>query len=152
MTNGKRLYPGVGVSSILMIFLVLCLTSFGVLSLFSARSDWNLTRKNRESVLNYYAADAKVQQVLRQIDAKLREPGARANPADVFDGLSVEGTKLSVGRTKEIGFSIPVGDSQRLEVSVLPEASGQSYRITRYRLAAAGEWNGDDRHLEVWQG
>ena len=150
----KNPNPCAGIASVLMVFLVLCLTLFGVLSLSSARSDWDLTRKNRESVLNCYAADARAQQVLRQIDGKLRQagPGASARLPQLFDGRTVEGVKLSAGSSREISFTVPAGRFQQLEVSVRPGSSGRGYRVTRYRFAASAAWDGDDRRLNVWQG
>ncbi len=154
MSGEKRPFPWVGIPSVLMLFLVLCLTLLGLLSFLAARSDWNLTRKNRESVLAYYAADARAQRVLRRVDEALREAGPGGRSAKALDGLSAEGVRLSAESSGEISFSVPAGDSRQLEVAVRPESAegGRRYRITRYRLAAVGDWDGDDRHLDVWQG
>ena len=46
----------IGMSSLILIFIVLCLTVFGLLSLSSAGSDWKLARKNAEAVRGYYKA------------------------------------------------------------------------------------------------
>ena len=44
-TQGNRGFGSMGASSVLMIFVVLCLTTFGVLSLVSAKADLRLTDK-----------------------------------------------------------------------------------------------------------
>ena len=61
----------VGGASILMIFVVLCLTAFGILSYVTANADSRISEKNAEAVQNYYKADGKIQEGLKQIDAAL---------------------------------------------------------------------------------
>jgi hypothetical protein len=61
----------VGASSILMIFVVLCLTTFGILSYVTANADNNLSTKNAETVENYYKATALSEEMLRDIDTAL---------------------------------------------------------------------------------
>ena len=71
MKRKSRFFPGVGASSILMIFVVLCLTTFGVLSYVTANADRKISTKNAESVENYYKAYTQVQSKLQQIDSAL---------------------------------------------------------------------------------
>ena len=54
----QKRFGSMGASSVLMIFVVLCLTAFGVLSLVSARADLRLTRRAVQAAEEYYAADA----------------------------------------------------------------------------------------------
>jgi hypothetical protein len=61
----------VGASSILMIFVVLCLTTFGVLSYVTANADSKLSTKNSETVENYYAGTSAAEKVLQKIDEAL---------------------------------------------------------------------------------
>lgn len=58
----------VGSSSILVVFVVLCLTTFATLSLASANADYKLTRRTADEAAAYYAADAKAEDILMQID------------------------------------------------------------------------------------
>ncbi len=48
----------IGTSSLILIFIILSLTVFGLLSLSSAGSDWKLAQKNAEAVKGYYEADS----------------------------------------------------------------------------------------------
>ena len=48
---------GVGMASVIMIALVLALTTFGILSLVSARADAAMSRKARENAEAYYEAE-----------------------------------------------------------------------------------------------
>lgn len=68
----KRSYNwSVGASSILMIFVVLCLTTFGILSYVTANADNKLSTKNAETVENYYNGTVLSEEMLREIDTAL---------------------------------------------------------------------------------
>ena len=47
----------IGVSSLLVIFIVLCLTTFAALSLTSANADLKMARRAAQTVSEYYAAE-----------------------------------------------------------------------------------------------
>lgn len=64
----------VGSSSILAIFVVLCLTTFATLSLVSARADYKLTQKTAQATSEYYAADLKAEELLQELHKALGEP------------------------------------------------------------------------------
>ena len=44
----------VGISSLILIFIVLCLVTFGLLSMSSARNDLTMAERNGDSVKKYY--------------------------------------------------------------------------------------------------
>ncbi len=71
MKRKSSFFPGVGASSILMIFVVLCLTMFGVLSFVTANADYKFSTKNANAVENYYEASSSAQQKLAEIDSAL---------------------------------------------------------------------------------
>ena len=82
MRRKGNFHLGVGASSILMIFVVLCLTTFGILSYVTANADNKISTKNAETVENYYAATAIAEQKLQKIDEALlsaREDAAKAS-------------------------------------------------------------------------
>ncbi|MGX8700863.1 hypothetical protein [Caproiciproducens sp.] len=91
MRRKGNFHLGVGASSILMIFVVLCLTTFGVLSYVTANADNRISTKNAETVENYYAAAAIAEQKLQKIDETLLS--ARKDAAKAADGISL--TQLS---------------------------------------------------------
>ena len=68
----------IGTSSLILIFIVLCLTIFGLLSLSSAGSDWKLARKNAEAVRGYYKADGQAVEFLAMVEEVL----SRCSQAD----------------------------------------------------------------------
>lgn len=90
MTRKGNVHLGVGASSILMIFVVLCLTTFGILSYVTANADKKISTKNAETVENYYAGTALAEQKLQKIDTALlsaREDAAKAATGTPLDAL-----------------------------------------------------------------
>lgn len=63
---------GLGITSVLTVFVALCVTIFAALSFFSARVDRNLTEKTAESVTEYYAADSKAMQTVAALSSALQ--------------------------------------------------------------------------------
>lgn len=91
MRRKGNFHLGVGASSILMIFVVLCLTTFGILSYVTANADNKISTKNAETVENYYAATAIAEQKLQKIDEALLS--AREDAAKAVAGISLTGLK-----------------------------------------------------------
>lgn len=155
----KRMNPGVGAASILMIFVILCVTVFGILSFSSARSDWKLTQKNAESIQKYYAADAKAQELLRELDTRmiqltLEHPSIDATTlAKELSKNPLRFIALEETDTPErLAATIPMGELQEIQLEVELSSSPPHYRVVRYQLTPSAEWSGDNQPLPVWQG
>ena len=69
MKKRKLSFTSVGGSSILTIFAVLCFLVFALLSLSTAKANYNLSEKSVKAVSNYYAADTKAEEIYSQIRA-----------------------------------------------------------------------------------
>ena len=135
----------VGASSILVIFVLLCLTTFSTLSLISANADHRLTTKAAESAQNYWEANNKAQQVLAKLDTAISEvysPGINNftdKVALLFASglLSPDGVELFVPESQTANlyaFVIPVGDTQELYVEIAIEDSAAHFRRTAWLL------------------
>ena len=61
--------PAVGGISLLVVFAVLCLTVFALLSLSTVRADARLSEASAQAVADYYAADCQAQEILAQLRA-----------------------------------------------------------------------------------
>ena len=66
-----RRKANIGSSSLILIFIVLCLATFGLLSLGNAKSDELLSVRNAVAVKDYYQADGLGQEFVRQVDQAL---------------------------------------------------------------------------------
>ena len=120
----------VGGSSLLVIFIVLCLTVFALLSLSSVQADGRLSTASAESVHAYYAADCEAEQIL----AQLRQ-------GNISEGVTVSGNRYC--------YECVVTDTQKLVVET--EITGGDYRILRWQTESTLLWQADDG-LQLWDG
>ncbi len=120
----------VGGSSLLVIFIVLCLTVFALLSLSSVQADGRLSTASAESVHAYYAADCEAEQIL----AQLRQ-------GNIPEGVTVSGNRYC--------YECVVTDTQKLVVET--EITGGDYRILRWQTESTLLWQADDG-LQLWDG
>ena len=145
MTEKKRegfAPPALGGSSLLVVFAVLALTVFALLSLSTVRADVRLGDATEKMVSGYYAADVKAQEIL----AKLR------TGAPLPEDVEFEATISDYPDHSETIFSyaVPISDTQELQVEVLVKPDG-SYQVRRWQAAAVGDWTFDDS-LDLWDG
>ncbi len=129
MREGKNPAPMVGGSSLLVIFAVLCLTVFAMLSLTQAQADRRLARNSWSAVTGYYQADCQAQEILSQLRAGERP-----------DGVTAEGV---------FSYACPISDAQTLEVRV--RLAGESYEILAWRAVFTADWQADE-DLDLWDG
>ena len=139
MAKKKKGLPlNVGTSSVLFIFVILCLVSFAILSLSSAMSDYKLSSRVSENSQAYYNACNTAEEQLASFDKTLK---------DLYDtGISRTGYYESVGKKKT--FAVPINDIQTLEVEIrilYPVQSGEAfYDITSWKTDTTGELDYDD--------
>lgn len=69
----------IGASSLLVIFLILCLVTFAILTLTSAKSDADFAAKLAHHKMNYYAACNTAESTLDEIDAILADAWQRSD-------------------------------------------------------------------------
>lgn len=106
--SGLTFNGGIGSSSILVIFVILCLVSFATLSIVSANADYKLSTKVLERTTAYYTASNQAETTLARFDQTLESV---YNETD-----SEEAYFATVGHTKS--FMVPISDLQSLEIEV----------------------------------
>lgn len=68
MKNKTKRFPAiVGPSSLIVIFAVLCLSVFSILTLSTAKAQERLSTVSAESIKNYYKADSEAELILSKI-------------------------------------------------------------------------------------
>ena len=122
--------PVVGASSLLVIFAVLCLTIFALLSISTVQANGRLSDHATKAVTDYYVADAEAERIL----AKLQ---AGEKPA----GVSQNGNLYT--------YTCTVSDTQVLAVQVVVE--NDTYTILRWQVISNVRWQADERR-PVWNG
>jgi len=133
---------GVGSASIVLVFAVLCLTIFTVISYMSALAEQNLIEAEVRMVKAYYAADTLAERVMAEILA------ADIVPHDIM-GVEISAYWDWDLLAEVVSFVSPVSDTTELYVVVA--IGDDSYEILSWRMYQIGEWEVDDR-LDVWQG
>lgn len=63
----------IGSASLILIFIVLCLGTFGLLSLTSAKNDLDLAERNAAAVSGFYQADAKGEEFRMEAERQVNE-------------------------------------------------------------------------------
>lgn len=156
----KKTYAGlnIGSSSILAIFVLLCLITFSTLSLVSANADYRLSLKMSNRLLTYYEANRTAENQLGEIDGILKEVRKKSpEPESYFSSLLEKDLfpadiHTSSGSAGElfIDYSVPLNDSQILNVRLqaqYPDGVRQRscYSVERWKLETTSEWTPDEK-------
>lgn len=123
--------PAVGGSALLVIFAVLCLTMFAMLSLSTVQADVRLSDKNADAVRNYYTADTQAEDLL-----------ARLRSGTIPDGVTADGDVYS--------YVCRISDTQELQVEVRVDGA-QDYQVLKWQAVSTTDWTADE-NLNVWNG
>lgn len=127
MSKNKQYGMNIGSSSILLIFIILCLVSFAALSLSSAVADQNLTQKAADKTSAYYEACNIAEQKLSKIDTTLSSLYASTQSEEEYFSQT----------NRELSFSVSISDSQTLQVEIevlYPTSSdGTFYEVTSWK-------------------
>ena len=126
---------GVGVSSVLMILVVLAMTALSLLAFGSARSNESMTRRNADIGASYYIAAAEAQHKLAQIDAVLLQGQAEAADLLWYEENSPEGITWEEALDGiTFSFSVETDYEQAVYVQGLVAEGPQRYCITAHQV------------------
>ena len=103
--NHRMSIPAVGGSSLLVIFAVLCLTVFALLSLSTAVAEKRIADASAQAVQDYYAADLQAQAIFARLRA----------------GETVSGVQEENGCYR---YSCPIAETQRLYAELKQDEDG----------------------------
>jgi len=137
MTGG-----GVGSASIVLVFVVLGLTIFALISLIPALTEQTLIYREITMVQSYYSADALAEEILAEI---LRAPQipSTVNNINITSNWSWDLLALVVS------FATPISDTKVLYVSVAIEDN--HYQILSWQMEDSRLWE-EDNTVNVWTG
>ena len=129
-----------------MVFSVLCLTVFAVLSLITANSEYKLAVKSADVVKNYYAADTAATEKLAVIKEVAKDSD--------FSATQTKATELGViceqeGAGYSLTFKEKVTDVQALSVKAVYQDGKIS--VKEWKLITTDEWDPSDS-FELWDG
>lgn len=114
----------IGISLLLVVFLILCLFTFSAIALVQAENEWtqaSITEAHRNA---YYEASNQAETELAQLNTK-----ASANPkAD----------------NPKVIRQYPMSDGQALSVVFKYDKLKQRYRFAEFKTISTTKWEGDD--------
>ncbi len=148
---------GVGATSILMIFVLLCLVVFAMLSLVNANADKKLNDRLASRTKAYYSACDKAETLLEDVDCSLEQLYLEnPEPEDYLvaclsylNGAGGVAVPEEDGTGARFSFSVIISDEQHLsvvaDVPKEPSAGGQYYTIKAWQTMARQVWEPDTK-------
>ena len=155
MEKKKQPVVTMGTSSILVIFIILCLVTFAMLSLASSRASLTYAEKIADRTSDYYTACNRGEELLAEIQTALTEIPADT-PAeyyqDAYEALKdMEGVRAKFpdpSRAPVISYQIPVNEDFILECDlevVFPrQLQDPLCRIISWKEVSVKDWKPDD--------
>ena len=131
----------IGSSSLILIFIVMCLVTFGMLSLTSAKSDLSLANRNADAVTEYYRADTEGEAFYRMVAGEVKT--ACANASGHEERLAL--LEKALGEYYRHGAAVT-------EVAMERDLEGEgSVRVTKWNVIQTEDYEIDDS-MPVWGG
>lgn len=121
--------PAVGGSALLVVFAVLCLTVFALLSLSTVQAEKRMADASAQAVTAYYEADLEAERIF-----------ARLRSGETVSGVQRDGNSYR--------YSCRVTENQMLHVELEKEEDG--WRVCRWQVIAQSEPISET--LPVWDG
>lgn len=141
----KKNYPvaNIGSASLLVIFIILSLVTFGVLSLSGANRDYQYNRRIADRTTAYYEACNQAERKLQKIASLL---DTYASDSEALTA-NLELLEVSRSTSHTLQYCVPIDDTQQLLVelalSSVKDDPGCTYTVTCWKAVRTEEWNGD---------
>lgn len=143
MSKKRNFGVNLGSSSILLIFVILCLVSFAALSIVSANADYRLGHKILQRTTAYYEACNQAEKSIAAIDHTLWEVYREASDEEAYFA--------TVGHEKS--YLIPISDLQdlsiRLELLYPSESGDTCYRIKSWQVITKEQTSFEEETLNL---
>lgn len=151
--GGYRIGPGA--SSLLLIFVAVCLTTVGILTLISALADSRMSDRSAERIQAYYNAATRAQREIGVLDGQIHSARNQSR-GDLFayqalvQNLAGDQIAMTIDQADEdnmrIVFEVPMGIDNHLEVELhVPLAfDGPRYKLVRHVAVNNAPWEPKD--------
>lgn len=157
MSSRSSTGVNVGGSSILVIFVLLCLTTFATLSLVSAQADKKLTDKAAAAAVEFYAADSAAEEKLAAIDKAIKTAYLVEGTEQSFrNALQRSAPENVVFGADTVSYTVPVNERQNLEVELRipfsPGGAAPRFERVKWLVVNTAEWTPPDDTLNLFGG
>ena len=154
MNRRHTLFASTGIPSLFLIFAVLCMAVFSLLTLGSSRSELNSARLSMEQTEQYYNACQKAADTVAEIQEVLQTYHTQASNKDEFMKLAgdlsseFEGLAFDDSSDDILILSHPFSDTQSLLVRMqilYPQTSADKklIKILQWKTVITADWNPD---------
>ncbi len=152
--NKKYTGIGVGSSSIIMIFLVLCLTTLALLSYSSSTAGLRYAEKARDYSKSYSDAELKANTILSEIDMALIDAAKSFDYSKSVLALNnIEGVKSVLsGDSYTVSYTVPISINNSLLVELKVPLTAQKQRYVLYGWRTVSAAHNYDNGENVWDG
>lgn len=141
----------IGSSSLILIFIVMCLVTFGMLSLTSSKSDLSLAMRNADAVTEYYRADSEGEAFYEMVSGKVKAAcsdaaGSEARLARLKEALG------AYYRDGVVVTEVAMARAQALHIELEPDLTGEgSVKVAKWKVIQTEDYEIDDS-MPVWGG
>lgn len=154
-THKKRSVVSIGTTTIVLIFVLLCLLTFSVLSLVSAQANMRLSRKSADHTTAYYTAENTANEILAEVIQCMENHLTGANAEEFYAGVrsDLEGTHgIAFPEPSQLVWRVPVNKNQSLHVTLAlsfePLSNGEHYQIISWNTENTYPW-GEDQTIPL---
>ncbi|MGN0712067.1 MAG: hypothetical protein ACI4LO_09905 [Anaerovoracaceae bacterium] len=147
-----------GTSSLILIFTVLCMVLFSVLSIATAGADFRLAEKNKSHVEAYYDMDSKGEVIKAEVNEKLKRIYAESESnSEYFRNVEKEFGKSFSTDDKSINYVVPGVNEQSLLIKFglydYDENSSKDlfFKVMVWKIQNNEDYKIDDS-MPVWEG
>lgn len=156
----------IGLVTLVLIFVLLCLMTLSVLSLVTARADLRQSTKSAEQTTAYYEAENRANDILLAIieilDRHENAPDSTSflssvrlelESSDTWEDLPYagDGSILTFPDDTHINYTVPAGNERllnvTLELSHEEQKDGKHYRILEWNILSTHEWEPENLPL-----
>lgn len=149
--KSKKLTMNIGIISFMVVFVILCLMTFAILSLVSARSNVNTIQKSIEHSAQYYELSSEGEKTLKTIDDYLYTQYQNTSSSQEYFNKVRQITQIidnSQLNEHILSYNIQNNDQQlHIEIEIL--YPGQHfYQIKAWEVSPSENWN-MDQSMEI---
>lgn len=143
-------FIGTGMTTILLLFVMLCMMTFAVLSLVTARADLKQSQRLAERTTEYHESENAANDVLLTVIRAVEECLDAGDAGTFYRQVrgKLEDTEgITFRDDTHLEYTVPSGDEQllraALEISYEAFSDGSHYQVTGWSTESTHEWNAD---------
>ena len=146
MKHERKITMNVGIISFLTIFVILCLVTFSVLSLSSAKSNQNMTEKSITHKTEYYELCNQGEAYLEKIDNQLYEnyqnSSSQIQYFSLLENIKTIDSNIEINN-QSLSFDIII-NKQKLHVELnILYPGNQFYELKTWNIESSEKWQAD---------